>query len=161
MNAHRAWLAVGLVSLAVQVTIAQAKPPRAEVKALAMASPIRAGTQARLLLDVRLPTDVHVQSDKPRDRLLIPTELILKLPAGVSLDRIVYPKATDLVQSGRTEPLAVFSGRFTIEAHVAIAKDAPAGAMALAGQLKYQACDDSLCYAPARADVQWTLHVIR
>lgn len=154
-------LAIALVAGAASGTGAQAKPPKADVTAVAPAGPVRAGGSTRLVLNVRLPKDVHVQSDKPRDRLLIPTELTLKAPTGIVVDRIVYPKASDLAQSGRKEPLAVFSGDFTIEAQVTLAADVAAGDVTVPGQLRYQACDASLCYAPARADVQWTLRVTR
>lgn len=154
-------LALAFVAGATTGTGTQAKPPKAEVTALAPVGPVRAGGTARLVLGVKLPKDVHVQSDKPRDRLLIPTELTLKAPTGIVVDRIVYPKASDLAQSGRKEPLAVFSGEFTIEAHVTLASGLAAGDVSVPGQLRYQACDASLCYAPARADVQWTLRITR
>ena len=155
------FLAIGLSVASVAGPAAQAKPPKAEVTAVAPASPVQSGTSSRLVLRVRLPRDVHVQSDKPRDRLLIPTELTLKAPAGIVVDRIVYPKATDLVQAGRKEPLAVFSGEFTIEALVTLARGMAAGEAILPAELRYQACDASLCYAPARAEAQWTLRVTR
>ena len=152
---------IALVAGAGTGTGAQAKPPKADVTAVAPVGPVRAGGSTRLVLSVRLPKDVHVQSDKPRDRLLIPTELTLKAPNGIVVDRIVYPKASDLAQSGRKEPLAVFSGDFMIEAHMTLASGLAAGDVSVPGQLRYQACDASLCYAPARADVQWTLRVTR
>lgn len=138
---------------------AQLKPPRAEVTAVALSSPVHPGAGVRLSLKVRLPEGIHVQSDKPKDLLLIPTVLTLKAPAGVVVDRIVYPKATNLAQTGRREPLAVFDGEFTIDARVTLAADVAAGELILPAQLRYQACDASMCYVPARADVQWTLRV--
>jgi hypothetical protein len=155
------FLAMGLWASAIDGTAAQGKPPKADVTAVGAAAPIRAGTSTRLTLKVRLPKDIHVQSDKPRDRLLIPTELTLKAPAGIVVVRIVYPKAEDLAQAARKEPLAVFSGEFTIEAHVTLAPDLAAGDVIVPGQLRYQACDASLCYAPARAETQWTLRITR
>jgi DsbC/DsbD-like thiol-disulfide interchange protein len=140
---------------------AQLKPPRAEVTAVAPSSPVRPGAVVLLSLKVRLPEGIHVQSDKPKDALLIPTVLTLKAPSGVVVDRIVYPKATDFTQAGGREPLSVFDGEFAIEARVRLAADVPAGELILPAQLRYQACDASMCYAPARADAQWTLSVAR
>lgn len=154
------FLAIALVAGTAGL-FAQGKPPKAEVTAVPSTSPVQSGKSARLVLKVQLPKDVHVQSDKPKDPLLIPTELTLKPPAGIVVNRIVYPKATDLVQAGRKEPLAVFSGEFTIEAQVMLAPGVAAGEVIVPAQLRYQACDARLCYAPARAEAQWTLRVTR
>ena len=160
MNVRRLLLAaVGLFAASV-VSTAQAKPPRAEVTPLVQASPLVAGSIAIVTLKVRLPAEFHVQSDKPRDPFLIPTALTVKPPAGIVVDRLVYPKPTDLAQAGRKEPLAVFGGEFSIDVRLTIAAEAAAGDIVLPAQLRYQACDDKVCYAPARADVQWTLHVV-
>ena len=39
----------------------------------------------------RLPDGFHVQSNKPRDPLLIPTELTVDAPAGVTVEEVVFP----------------------------------------------------------------------
>jgi DsbC/DsbD-like thiol-disulfide interchange protein len=139
---------------------AQSKPPRAEVTAVVEESKLAPGSTARLRLNVKLPADIHVQSDKPRDPFLIPTALTVRPPAGFAVERIVYPKPSDFPQAGRKEPLAVFGASFAIEVDLKVAADA-AGAVTVPAQLRYQACDDKVCFAPARADVQWTLNVER
>ena len=150
-----------LVLAATTILVAQARPPRPEVTAVPIAAPVAAGTAVKASLRVKLPEDVHVQSDKPRDPLLIATELTFKLPAGFSVDRIVYPKAKDLAQPGRTESLAVFSGTFTIDAFLKVAADTPAGETTVPAQLRYQACDATVCFAPARAELSWAIRVAR
>ena len=161
MNIHRVVLVgVSLSLLAATVpATAQTKPPRAEVTPVAPASPVAAGSNVTVTLKVLLPAEYHVQSDKPRDPFLIPTALTVKPPAAIAVERLVYPKPTDLAQAGRKEPLAVFGAEFSIDVHLRIAPEAAAGAVVVPGQLRYQACDDKVCYAPARADVQWTLRI--
>jgi DsbC/DsbD-like thiol-disulfide interchange protein len=110
-----------------------------------------AGT-TRLSLRVQLPPEVHVQSDRPRDPLLIPTALTLTPPAGVTVTRVTYPAASDLAQPGRSTPLAVFSDAFVIAVDVTV--DTP-GPVTIPGQLRYQACTDKVCFAPAKAQVAW------
>lgn len=150
---------MGLLVASVPAVVAQSKRPRVELTAAIDTTPIRPGTSVRLLLKVRLPAGVHVQSDKPRDPSLIPTVLTVKPPAGLTLDRIVYPPPTDLAQAGRSQPLAVFGSEFTIETWLSLAAGAPTGEFIVPAQLRYQACDASVCYPPARAEVQWTLRV--
>jgi len=155
----RLLLALSLVVATGSSVEVQAKRPRVELTTAIDTTPIRAGASVRLLLKVRLPVGVHVQSDKPRDPSLIPTVLTVKPPAGLTLDRIVYPPPTDLAQAGRSQPLAVFGSEFTIELQLSLAAGAPTGEFIVPAQLRYQACDASVCYPPARAEVQWTLRV--
>lgn len=138
---------------------AQMLRPDIKVAATPIAGPVKAGGTVTVRLSVRLPPDVHVQSDKPRDPSLIPTALTLLPPAGFSVDKITYPKAVDLSQSGRAEPLAVFGGEFIIEARIAALEGIPPGEHQVEATLRYQACNQSVCFAPARATARWTVTV--
>jgi hypothetical protein len=138
---------------------AQMLRPDIKVAATPVSGPVKAGGTATVRLSVRLPQDVHVQSDKPRDPSLIPTALTLVPPAGFSIDKISYPKATDLSQSGRAEPRAVFGGAFIIEVRLAAQDGIPPGDHQVQATLRYQACNESVCFAPTRATAQWTIRV--
>jgi DsbC/DsbD-like thiol-disulfide interchange protein len=144
-------VAAVLVS-AVAVLGAQPGRPKAQVTAATDEPIARAGTVVRVSLNVTLPADVHVQSDKPRDPSLIPTVLTIDAPAGVVVTEIVYPTPTELTQEGQKQPLAVFGSSFTITARLTLAKDLAAGDVAVPARLRYQACDARACYPPARAD---------
>jgi hypothetical protein len=158
----RVRLAAGTVTAALLLSSAagaQMRRPDITVAAAPIAGPVKAGGTVTVRLSVRLPQDVHVQSDKPRDPSLIPTALTLVPPSGFSVDRITYPKAIDLSQSGRAEPLAVFGGEFIIEARLAAREGIAPGEHQVQATLRYQACNETLCFAPARATAQWTITV--
>jgi hypothetical protein len=158
-RARRAASALVATLLLSSAAGAQMLRPDIKVAATPIAGPVKAGGTVTVRLSVRLPPDVHVQSDKPRDPSLIPTALTLVPPAGFSVDKITYPKAIDLSQSGRAEPLAVFGGEFIIEARLAALDGLPAGDHLVHATLRYQACNESVCFAPARATAQWTITV--
>src|SRR5581483_30118 len=134
-------------------SVAQLRRPRADVTSLVEGT-VRPGGPARVALKVSLPEGLHTQSNKPRDPTLIPTELDIEAPAGVTVDEIVWPPATDLKQEGQDQPLAVFEREFVIGVRLRIAANVPAGSLRVRAQLRYQACDDKLCYAPATASVE-------
>src|SRR5438093_8737999 len=96
-----------LALFAVASLDAQVRRPRAEVTPLVERSAV-AGQNVRVALKVVLPEGLHTQSNKPRDETLIPTELTIDAPAGVTVDEIVWPPSTDLNQAGSEKPLAVF-----------------------------------------------------
>src|SRR4029078_9750028 len=85
--------------------------------------------------------------------------LTITPPDGVRVSELVFPKATDLEQAGQSQPLAVFEHEFAIGVQLEIADRARPGAVDLPGELRYQACDDKLCYPPVTSPVRWTVTV--
>ena len=60
---------------------AQIRRPKADVTPLVERPGLHAGDTARVALKISLPEGLHTQSNKPRDPLLIPTELTIDAPA--------------------------------------------------------------------------------
>jgi thiol:disulfide interchange protein len=150
------------VALALNATVADAqiRRPRAEVTPLVETDGAAAGASVRVALKVSLPEGLHTQSDKPRDPTLIPTVISVDAPQGVTVEEVVWPPSTDLKQDGQDQPLAVFERVFPIGMKLKIAPTAPAGDLVVPVHLRYQACDDKVCYPPSTADSQWTLRVV-
>jgi cytochrome c biogenesis protein CcdA len=150
---------VALVVLALaSAANAQLRGVKAEITPLVEADAIHPGTNVRLALKVKLPNGFHVQSNKPRDPLLIPTELTVEPPAGTTLAEVVFPTPVDLKQAGADQPLAVFEQDFAVGLRLAIAPTA-SGELVVPARLRYQACNDTTCYAPTNVTTQWTLRV--
>jgi thiol:disulfide interchange protein len=142
-----------------ELASAQLRRPKAEVTPLVERSGVHAGDTIRVALKVSLPEGLHTQSNKPRDPLLIPTELSFDPPAGVTVNEIVWPPATDFNQAGQDKPLAVFEREFVIGVQLSLPSTA-AGNLAVPAKLRYQACDANLCYPPQSAEVVWPVHVV-
>lgn len=156
---RRAAVLAILLTLWVSALSAQMMRPRAEVTTAVDTRDVRPGAAVQLSVRVVLPDTLHVQSNTPRDRSLIPTVLTVEPPPGVIVGSITYPDAFDLEQLGQPEPLAVYGHDFTIRVAATLAAAVPEGDLVIPARLRYQACDDKLCYAPATADASWTLRV--
>jgi thiol:disulfide interchange protein DsbD len=139
--------------------LAQANRPRAEVTPVIRTPTPKAGAPLVLSLKVVLPKDVHVQANKPRDPSLIPTVLTLTPPDGVTVSDISYPAPSELAQKDRKETLAVLGPEFSIEIKATLAAGVAAGELKIPGVLRYQACNDSVCFAPTRANAEWIVRV--
>jgi Disulphide bond corrector protein DsbC len=124
------------------------------------AADVKPGSTVAVLLKVKLPKGVHVQADKPKDPSLIATALTIDPPAGVVVETVTYPPATELSQQGRPEKLLVFGPEFEIEARLRVDTSVAPGELVVPGRLRYQACNDTMCFAPARADAQWRLIIL-
>ncbi len=134
--------------------------PKADVTPLADRNAARSGEEFRVAIEVRLPEGVHVNSNEPRDPLLIPVVLTVHPPAGVSVLEVTYPEATDLEQIGVEELLAVYESNFTVGVRLAVAPDIPPGSLTVPASFRYQACDEQMCYFPQTASTEWTLPVV-
>ena len=140
-------------------TSAQFRQPMVELTPAVQERAIQPGQTVTVELRVELPENIHVQSDNPRDAFVIPTLLTFTLPEGVTVEEITYPASTDFLLAGAKEPLAVFEHEFTIEVRLALDADVSPGDMIVPGSFLYQACDDTVCFAPATTTVEWHIHV--
>jgi thiol:disulfide interchange protein DsbD len=140
---------------------AQTAPPPATVTPLVESDAVRAGTPARLALRVELAERLHANSNRPRDRTLIPMTLdTTGVPAGVTVREIVWPPSSDLVQQGAAQPLAVFERTFAIGVAVDVDAAVAPGDLTFPVRLRYQACDEKVCYFPQNVTTSWTLRVV-
>ena len=151
--------AIALLLLGPPLAFAQLRGVRAELTPI-IESEAQPGGKTRAALLVRLPATLHVQSNAPRDPSLIPTVLTITPPNGIRVSELVFPKSTDLEQAGQSQPLAVFEHEFAIGVQLEVPKGTPPGPVDLPGELRYQACDDKLCYPPVTSPVRWTLAVV-
>jgi thioredoxin:protein disulfide reductase len=134
-------------------------PPRAAVAPLLERAPVASGTTLRAALRVTLPEGLHANANKPRDPSLIPLVLTVTPPAGVSVEEIVYPAPTDLKQENAPLPLSVYERDFVIGVVLKVSAGAPAGEIIVPARLRYQACNEKLCYLPVTAPASWTVQV--
>ncbi len=138
---------------------AQLRKIPVEIVPIADSDPVRQGSTVKAALQVTLPEGLHVQSNKPRDPSLIPTELELQPPAGIKGVEVVFPKAVDFPQEGLPEPLLVFDRQFTIGVQFSIDPSVATGAVSVPFVLHYQACNDKVCFAPNQMAGEWALTV--
>ena len=149
-----------LLLVSSQIAVAQIRGVRADLTPV-VESDAAVGSPIRAALQVRIPDRFHVQSDAPRDPTLIPTVLTIDAPGGVTVGEVVFPSATEFDQVGQAQPLLVFEHEFTIGVRFDVSATAPTGPMRVPGRLRYQACDDRLCYPPVTADVLWELNIVK
>ncbi len=111
---------------------------------------IKRGGAVTQSLEVTVVPGFHVNSDKPKDEFLIPLKLTWN--AGpLEAKSITYPQA-EQIKVG-TDELAVLTGSFKIQTAFEAPRNAAAGATTLAGKLRYQACNNQMCFRPASVDI--------
>ncbi len=147
----RKQLAVAVLVLSI-ASGALAGEPVFSVSAHWEVAPPAPGAQANLLVMLHIQEGWHVNSNAPLDPHLIPTSLRLTLPAGWSATAPQFPPHTLATFAFSDEALAVFEGTVAIPVTLTRGKAAPLGAITVT--VTAQACNDSICLAPAEVSVQ-------
>jgi hypothetical protein len=118
---------------------------KGHVELLSDAVEVKAGESQVVELRFRVQDGFHINSHTPKDELLIPTVLQLNAASGMKLVEEEYPKgSTFRLPLDKTETLDVYQGEFRVSVRLV----APKGSSTLTGLLKYQACDNEVCYPP-------------
>jgi thiol:disulfide interchange protein DsbD len=134
-------------------TIAQPKdaPQRAQVKrAVLSQTALRPGDKAMLAVEFEVEEGFHAQSHTPTQDFFIKFELKPDKDDAVTFGDPVYPQGKDEEYPGLGK-LNVYTGKVVIFVPVEVKPDAKPGDIKLSGVAKYQACDDKVCYPPAKA----------
>lgn len=122
------------------------------------------GSRIRLIVEMNLAPNLHVYS--PGVKGYIPVKLKLEPTPEYKLDEVMYPHPRVLYLAPIHEKVPVFSGKFrivqdlTVSADRAFSMSLGAGkTLSVKGRLKYQACDERICYTPVGIPVTWQIRV--
>jgi len=105
------------------------------------------GSEVKLAIKVNIEKTWHINSNKPYEDYLIPTELTIQSD-HFKVSKIYYPKPHDFTFDFSENPLSVYEGEIYIGALVDVLKDIEPGEYPLIVNLDYQACNNKSCLAP-------------
>jgi hypothetical protein len=135
-----------------------AATPHLTMAASANVTEARRGSTVRLFVDVIPDPKVHVYAPGAKD--YIPIALVMTPRPGVTVGKLVYPKSQDWYFEPLKEHVPVYEAPFRLEQTITLGPSLKAGdRVTVAGTLKYQACDDVVCFNPVSAPVSWTVTV--
>ena len=166
---------LGLVLFAAVVSSAQSQTPSLtrskevdtsklvtetkHLKISASAKPTTAAPGARvsLFVDVEPKPKMHVYSPGQKD--YIPIALTLTPDEAFKPQPIRFPPAENYFFAPLKETQQVYSKPFRIEQPVTLGAKTAAADVTIKGTVRYQACDDAICYVPQNVTVSWTIKV--
>jgi len=110
--------------------------------------------QQELRISVRLDSGWHINSDNPGDEFLVPTTLVVTAP-GIEFGKARWPKPIKEYSQALKMELLSFADTFSI--FVPLLKVHPQyDTLETQATLKFQACSNTICLAPAAATVNLT-----
>lgn len=112
-------------------------------------------------LHVMVENGYHINSNRPRDKFLIPTQVILKNTPDFTFLPAKFPPALDRKMEFSEEKLLVFEGEVQFEVPARSNGEASPGHKTISGSLRYQACDESTCYPPRTIPFDVPVEVVK
>jgi DsbC/DsbD-like thiol-disulfide interchange protein len=110
---------------------------------------LRAGETAETSVRLSIKSGYHVNANPATEKFLIPTALDVKPEAGITVEKIAYPKPLRKKFPFAEVPLDVYEGDAVIRLTLGAARDARPGRHTLRADIRVQPCDDEKCYPPA------------
>jgi thiol:disulfide interchange protein DsbD len=120
---------------------------------------IKKGRNVRATVVMDIPNGLHVQSNKPLDKFLVPTKLDVETPSGMNVGPISYPRAVMRKLKVSKGNVAVYEGKAMIRFNVTVPANYSGGSGEIKGKLRFQACNDESCFPPVTREVKMWLNV--
>ena len=121
-------------------------------------STVAPGDRIALTLDIDLGPDMHVYA--PGVEGYIPIDWKMEDSSAAQAHAPVFPASKKLFLKAIDETVPAYRGHFRLIRDVTIGADA-SGSFSIDGSLRYQACDERVCYIPQTLRLHWTFDSVR
>lgn len=116
------------------------------------------GGSARGTIVLRIPANLHVNSNRPASQYAIPTTV--KLTAtGATVTGVTYPRGVNRKFQFSPDTINVYEGTVRFPFTVRVPAKYRGRTITVKAAVRYQACTDEVCYAPKTQNVTLTARV--
>ena len=155
------FLAMGLLvfSGGIGSQVAAQSAPHINVTASASNHKVSRGRTLRATVTMEIPGGYHVNSARPLEKFLIPTSLKVSAPDGIRIGPVAYPRAVLRKFKFSKNDVSVYEGRAVMRFNVTVPPGTSTGAKELKLYLRYQSCNDEVCFPPQTKELSLWVHV--
>ena len=104
--------------------------------------------EVKLAFKVIVFDEWHINSNKPNEDYLIPTEIKITSKTPFQIGNLIYPEAHEIKLDFSDVPLQVYEGEIFIGTTLKIPKNTELGLKEIYVEFTYQGCDNATCMAP-------------
>jgi uncharacterized protein len=105
--------------------------------------------KTKFKIEFTIKPDWHINSNRPLQENLIPTQVSLKNSAKAKITNIIYPKSETVSLGFQEGDLSVYSGDKTVTGDIEFTSNkASPDRLLMHLQVSFQACNDSFCALP-------------
>lgn len=117
------------------------------------------GKTVRAVVALDIPSELHANSNKPSSEYLIPTTVKVTPVAGVKFGPVEYPAGVDKKFGFSENALNVYEGKVEFGFDVTPLKGFRGNSIVVEVAVRYQACNDEVCFPPKTKKVTLTATV--
>jgi thiol:disulfide interchange protein DsbD len=154
MKLCRVVFALGLVGAIVGSGLAQTSARVVKVRPSEPVFKVKAGAAVEAVVIIDIDAGYHINSNRPAESFLIPTALKLQPLKGLSIGRVLYPKAKLQKFAFSPTPMSVYEGQVLLKFTTRALASLAAGSHVVKGKLTVQACNHEQCLRPQTIDVE-------
>lgn len=113
--------------------------------------------QASVVMEI--PSGYHVNSIRPLEKFLIPTQLTIEAPKGMRVGPLSYPRAVLRSFKFSRNRVSVYEGRATMRFKITVPRSLGSGSAEIKARVRYQSCNDEVCFPPQTREVSMWLTI--
>jgi hypothetical protein len=124
---------------------------------------VRWGQRIALTVDIDLKGGMHVYA--PGVEGYIPIDWKINAAPAFTPHEVTYPASQQLYLKPIHETVPIYKGRFRLVQEITLGTDEQVkpmlrkeGGLVIEGALRYQTCDDRVCYLVQTVPLKWVLH---
>ena len=126
-----------------------------------IATTVAPGQRVTLILDVDLQPNMHAYAPGVAGGYI---SIDWKMPdsPAAAVHPAIFPRSEKLYLKAIGETVPAYRNHFRLTRDITIARPLDAsGEFTVAGALRYQACDDRVCYIPQQLHLAWTFKFVQ
>jgi DsbC/DsbD-like thiol-disulfide interchange protein len=136
-------------------------PPNIAVTAALSPDNARRGRTVQGTVVMDIPSGFHVNSSRPLEKFLIATQLKIEPQKGLRVGAVIYPHPVLRNFKFSKNRVSVYEGHATMRFNVTVPANFSSGTTELKARLRYQSCNDEVCFPPQTRDVSLWLTIER
>ena len=118
-----------------------------------------AGSSHPVAFRITIKPGFHINAADPTSPEIIPTQLKLTPPAGLTIKDPRFPAPQMHKLSFLPKPVPVYGGAVLVKAMLQVAAGAAPGPRQIKALLSYQGCNDQMCLMPEQVAAVFTVNV--
>ena len=126
--------------------------------------PAKQGSSFQAAIVMEIPDGLHVNSNRPLGKYAIPTTVKLEATHGLKVSAVSFPqgrvRSFKFGEGAPAERLAVYEGRAIMRFNVTVPANAEKGVAQVRARVRYQSCNDEVCFPPATRDLTLPIAII-
>ena len=133
--------------------------PKVRARAYLKTDRLPAGRTTEVAVVLQVAEGWHINTNPPRPKFVVPTEVTVKTKRGTVVGTFEYPKGDPLAMPGFEEKVHVYEGLVVLRAPVTVPESAAGESETFEVTVRYQPCNDANCLRPEKVELDGKLPV--